>query len=100
MDVTAAGWSNKQGTAVRSCSCGTWKAHWLKFSGRVWPSYCSVAGCVNAATVGGHIINPVVTGERIVPLCDSCNKRVGVFSLDNGTMLVPANKAETCERRA
>lgn len=90
------GWKNKNGTGDRACKCGTWKNHWLNFSGEKWPSECSVSGCDNSATLGAHIYNANVSGEKIVPVCASCNKKSGEFSLKNGVVLVSANRAETC----
>lgn len=97
MGITASGWKNKVGTGGRSCKCGTWKQHWINVSGKPWPNECSIFGCTNNATLGAHIINSSVSGERIVPACDSCNKLSGEFSLKGGVTLVPANKQSTCE---
>ena len=58
----------------------------------------SVMGCFNPPTIGAHIINPAVYGEKIVPMCDACNKKTGMFDLDFGVTLVSANKSETCEK--
>ena len=98
MEVTADGWKNKVGTGERSCKCGSWKQHWINASGKPWPSKCSIKGCTNDATLGAHIINSSVSGEKIVPACDSCNKLSGEFSLKGGVTLVSANKQETCEK--
>ena len=49
------------------------------------------------ATSGAHIYNPNVSGEKIVPACDSCNKSTGEFTLKDGVTLVPANKQDTCK---
>lgn len=99
MGLPISGWSNKGGTGERACSCGTWKQHWINHSGKGWPAECSVHGCSNRPTVGGHVINNGVTGERIVPLCDSCNKLNGTFILKDGVTASIANKAETCEKK-
>ena len=96
MAITTNGWKNKKGTAERSCSCGTWKQHWINYSGKSWPSICSVYGCSNIPTLGAHIYNPNVTGEKIVPMCASCNGLDGSFNLKAGVTLVSANKSETC----
>ncbi len=90
-------WKNKNGTSDRSCSCGSWKKHWLNFSKQPWPTICSVSGCNNIPTVGGHVYCSNVHGEKIVPLCDSCNHRTDEFCLKLGTIYVSANKSETCE---
>ena len=98
MSITANNWKNKNGTGDRVCSCGSWKQHWLNFSKKQWPDQCSVAGCTNRPTLGAHVFNDSVTGEKIVPMCDSCNKISGTFNLKGGVTLVNANKSETCEK--
>lgn len=100
MGLSATGWKNKGGTADRACKCGTWKQHWLNFSGKSWPTSCSVKDCSSTPTLGAHVINPDVTGERIVPMCDSCNKLSGTFSLKGEVNCPSANKSETCEKTA
>ena len=97
MSITADGWANKKGTSNRSCVCGTWKKHWLNGSDKSWPSDCFKKGCTSTPVLGAHIYNSSVTGERIVPFCDSCNKLEGTFSLNGGVTLISANKANTCE---
>lgn len=99
MNIPATGWSNKGGTVDRGCVCGTWKQHWINLTKKSWPTVCSVGKCSAKPTLGGHVINPNVTGERIVPLCDSCNKLGGKFELKDGTSVPSANKAETCEKK-
>lgn len=47
--------------------------------------------------MGAHVYNKNVSGEKIIPACDSCNKRADAFSLKAGVTLVSANKSETCE---
>jgi hypothetical protein len=96
MSVTNDGWSNKSGTSDRSCKCGTWKEHWINFSNKAWPTNCSVKGCTNKATLGAHVINASVTGERIIPMCNSCNSLSGTFSLNGGTGIPSANISKTC----
>ena len=91
-------WKNKNGTKDRSCKCGSWKQHWMNNSGRSWPIFCSVEGCTNFATLGAHVYNPDVSGEKIIPMCESCNKLSGAFSIKATTVPVSANKSETCER--
>lgn len=100
MSLPNSGWSNKAGTSDRACKCGSWSQHWVNYAGKSWPAVCSVQGCTNKATVGGHVVNQGATGERIVPLCDSCNKLGSPFILRDGTMLPSANRAETCEKKA
>lgn len=96
MDLPVSGWKNKRGTGERTCRCGSWAQHWVNFSGQSWPATCSVAGCSQRPTLGAHVINSVVSGEFIVPMCDACNKRVGEFTLKGGIGLASANVQETC----
>ncbi len=97
MGLPAEGWKNKGGTGSRSCKCGTWKQHWINVSGESWPEKCSVEGCTNVATLGAHIYNSDVSGERIIPACDSCNKLGGEFTLKGGVTLITANKTASCQ---
>lgn len=97
MGLPTNGWKNKSGTADRACSCGTWKLHWLNYPAKKsWPSVCSVRGCSGTPILGAHVTHTDVPGERIIPMCSSCNGLGGTFSLDVGVTPVKANKAETC----
>ena len=98
MNAPTNGWSNKRGTSDRACNCGSWSQHWLNYTNprQSWPMQCSVNGCSSRATLGGHIINPQVAGEKIVPLCNSCNGLSVPFNLKNGIQLPSANTSETC----
>ena len=96
-NLPSKGWKNKVGTKDRECSCGSWKQHWINCSGKRWPQKCSVYGCDNDATLGAHVYNQSVRGERIMPACDSCNKKKDEFTIKAGTTLMPANKQKTCE---
>lgn len=93
--LPAAGWKNKVGTKDRNCNCGTWKQHWVNYSNKPWPSECSVSGCTNRPTLGAHVINSTVKGERIAAMCDSCNKLTSEFSF-KATTLPSANTSVTC----
>lgn len=47
--------------------------------------------------VGAHIYNPAADGEWIAPFCTACNNdKSGVFTLEDGVTLVPANQVKTC----
>ena len=98
MGLSASGWKNKKGTGNKDCKCGSWKDHWIKFSGEEWPVLCSVARCKKKPTLGAHVINPNISGEKIVPMCDSCNKINKSFALKSNISDVSANTAETCEK--
>ena len=96
MSITTSNWKNKVGTGNRACRCGSWKQHWINFSGQSWPNSCSVKGCNNSPTLEGHVINVNVSGEKIIPMCDSCNQFSGPFDLKSGTTFVSANQSEAC----
>ena len=96
MSIPATGWKNKNGTANRSCNCGTWKQHWIKFAKKIWPAVCSVQGCASSPTLGAHVINTSVVGERIVPMCNSCNGLSTTFTLKGKVTLPSANISDTC----
>lgn len=96
MSLPCDGWKNKAGTSDRTCTCGSWKQHWINYFDKEWPCVCAVKGCSNEATVGAHIYNSEVEGEKIAPMCASCNKKTGEFTLKGNTFLAPANKAESC----
>ena len=95
MSVSCDGWANKNGTAARTCSCGSWKKHWLNEAKQAWPDTCSVEGCSSAPVLGAHVYHADIDGERIIPVCDSCNKLSSKFSLKGGIMIPSANK-NTC----
>ncbi|MDR2580035.1 MAG: hypothetical protein LBC85_03465 [Fibromonadaceae bacterium] len=95
-------WKNKSGTGSRTCSCGSWQAHWENFSKRRRSfalQKCSVLGCSKPAEHGAHIFRAEDgMTEWIAPLCAECNSHSNTeaFPLKIGTALVSANKKETC----
>lgn len=99
MSLPIDGWSNASGTVNKTCTCGTWKQHWLNYSGKAWPSSCAVKECFFPPTLGGHVQNPGVVGILIAPLCDSCNGRGDIFMLKGGVALPSANQSLTCAKR-
>lgn len=97
-------WKNKGGTSFRyNCKCGSWKNHWENFSGRsLYKQKCSLLGCSNYAEQAAHVFcsnSKVGKFEWLVPLCKNCNhpSNEDFFSLKIGTVLVNANRSETCE---
>ena len=98
MALPTQGWQNKNGTKDRSCLCGSWQTHWVKFAKKAWPQHCAVSGCLNEAELGAHVFNSQHSGEYeyIVPMCASCNGRDGTFYVDEGITIPSANKSETC----
>ena len=80
------------------CSCGSWKEHWKKFSREKWQSKCSVEGCSESADLGAHVHIAGEKKEWIVPMCTACNNDWDKeFQLEANTILVSANKSETCD---
>lgn len=94
--MTATRYVNKKGTADRRCVCGTWKQHWINFSGKEWPDKCLVKGCNAQATLGAHITKVGESKEYIIPACVECNQSSSEFQLKQDDCLVSANQAETC----
>ena len=92
MVLSCNNWQNKKGTAERNCLGGAWKNHWLYITSKPWPSTCSVRGCTASPTLGAHVFHANVEGERIVPMCDACNKKSVEFSLKDGISIPPANR--------
>jgi len=89
---------NIEGTSENVCNCGSWLAHWEKFSGRK-AAYCAELGCSSPATVGGHVTKEWVNGGRwyIIPLCSEHNSMKGkAFEVIDSTTFVSANVKETC----
>lgn len=96
MNLPVDNWSNVNGSGERKCRCGSWKQHWINFSGKEWPSICSVKGCYERPVLGAHVRNPDVKGEKIIPMCWGCNQLENKFSLKDGVTCVSANMSETC----
>jgi len=94
------GWQNKSGTGYReTCRCGSWKNHWLRYSGSsIWPYYCCVSNCLNKAEDGGHAINTYQPGEWIIPLCKEHNNPyfLSMYSIKPNTFIASANRGYTC----
>ncbi len=90
---------NKNGTADRRCICGTWKQHWINFSGKEWPAKCTVKGCDHKATLGAHITKKGENKEYIIPACEGCNQSSSAFQLKREDYLVSANQSETCGKK-
>ncbi len=98
MSISTKEWSNKNGSGDQTCTCGTWEEHWLNFSNESWPESCSVEGCLNSATVGAHVINPQIFGERIVPMCGLCHQSRGSFNLKTNIAVPSAVTEKTCNQ--
>jgi len=106
-EVTRYNWKNKCGTSDKKCNCGPWKAHWEKFSKEKFDEQlCSNEECPDKAKRrkaehGAHVIHSGANDRKewIVPLCAKCNNTENTepFDLRVGTILVWANKGETCE---
>lgn len=94
---------NSNGSAGRSCQCGSWLDHWENLSD-LQAGKCSVAGCSEYAKVGAHVTRPKAendaykTAPYIVPMCSYHNSQHGeTFRSKPGVTFVWANKQQTCE---
>ncbi len=87
---------NVKGTGERTCKCGSWLAHWQKYTNINITPKCSVYTCQKPAEVGAHVIRPYGSSHFIVPLCQEHNKDPNQLNLGDGTQFVSANVSETC----
>ncbi|MFA5548640.1 MAG: hypothetical protein WDA10_08895, partial [Porticoccaceae bacterium] len=93
--------ANLVGTSENTCNCGSWLAHWEKFSGQQ-ALVCSVQGCRNFSDVGAHIqTSGGLLGSKwaIVPMCHEHNQAAGQLDIYDDTRMVSANVSETCGSR-
>jgi hypothetical protein len=91
---------NINGTADTTCSCGSWLAHWQRFSGQK-VSICPADGCLKTDLVGAHVQKGGGSADQkwyIYPLCNTHNMHVGELEVSASYLLVSANKSETCGR--
>ena len=94
---------NMNGTAARSCGCGSWLDHWKNFTGTSVTPRCAVAGCNSQAEVGAHVDLPMVTAQKglsyIAPMCREHNGKHGEsMKSKGGIKLARANVKETCKK--
>ena len=93
--------TNINGTSqsTTTCACGSWLKHWEKFSGQE-AKKCSAFLCFHTDLQGAHVQKADSSDRKwyIVPLCGKHNKATEDVDLRVGTVLVPANKSETCEK--
>lgn len=90
-------WVNVVGTSERRCKCLTWRNHWKNHSRLNWPNYCTSLNWKNEATLGAHIRRPGNNLQYIAPLCGSCNNSTEKFRLEQDTIIVSANRQNTCD---
>lgn len=91
---------NINGTSNNTCKCGSWLKHWEKFSGQT-AGLCSEVSCRNSASLGAHVQKSDSSDNKwyIIPLCSSHNAmKYQEISIMDSTILVSANKSETCEK--
>ncbi len=91
---------NLNGTSDNSCKCGSWLAHWEKFS-RKTISLCPVKTCYDRAEVGAHVQKDTSDNNwYIVPLCKKHNaEKTKTLDVSDETSLVSANVGSTCGGR-
>lgn len=91
---------NINGTSDTKCRCGSWLAHWKKFSGQ-YIEYCQANGCIKKDLVGAHVQEGDGSTDQkwyIYPLCVDHNSYNGELDVSDSYELVSANKKETCEK--
>lgn len=88
---------NINGTGQKTCKCGSWLAHWEKFS-RQTTKFCVEVSCIKTDLVGAHVqkANSTDTNWYILPLCRDHNKDTGVVEVSDNYTLVSANVKGTC----
>jgi len=92
--------TNINGTSQNTCKCGSWLAHWKKFSGKTLSSYCYEKSCIDKPEVGAHVQKANSTDKNwyIIPFCKSHNSSSKDLELSSIAVLVSANKKQTCEK--
>lgn len=90
--------NNINGTSQNKCNCGSWLAHWERFTGESIPAYCPELGCMQKPEVGAHVQKDGSTDRNwyIIPLCNTHNKQVGGSLIVSDISLASANVANTC----
>jgi len=89
---------NINGTSDTTCRCGSWLAHWQRFSGQR-AIYCGAVSCSKTDLVGAHVQKGASSTDakwHIYPLCAGHNQHQGELQAADGYQLVSANKSETC----
>ncbi len=89
---------NINGTSRNTCGCGSWLAHWERFSGQSTP-FCQAKGCIKRDVVGAHVQKAAWGADRdwyVYPLCNEHNRYSGELEVSDTYALVPANVAQTC----
>ena len=92
---------NVNGTSHEVCSCGNWLQHWLNYSKRPLPRFCSELRCLQRPTVGACVQKEWALDGKwyVTPLCASHSARTGqTLELAFSAVLVPADPSETCGR--
>lgn len=92
---------NVNGTSDNTCTCGSWLAHWKKFSGKEVPKYCAEVKCTNAPEVGAHIQKDSTVDNNwyIIPMCKTHNAKATELTISDSTILVSANVSQTCGKK-
>jgi hypothetical protein len=89
---------NLNGTSKNKCKCGSWLAHWQRYSQQT-ANHCVVIGCTGKDLVGGHVQkdSPYDSSWFIIPICNTCNLQQGqTLTVVDEVNLVSANVAQTC----
>jgi len=92
--------TNINGTSDNTCKCGSWLAHWKKFSGQSI-TFCPVENCLEKDLVGAHVQKDSTTDHNwyILPLCKTHNAKGKSLTVSDSYKLVSANVSETCGKK-
>jgi hypothetical protein len=90
---------NINGTAPKTCKCGSWLKHWLNYSGQTIPGYCPEIMCIEDELIGAHVQKADTADSNwyIIPLCKKHNAAEDqVIEINDAYKLVPANVSQSC----
>lgn len=90
---------NINGVLHSPCACGSWLAHWKKFSGFSHLSYfCTEKNCLRTDLTGAFVQKAESSDANwyVVPLCSVHSLHKGMIELMEHCVLVSVDKRETC----
>lgn len=87
---------NQKSKEQFKCNCGSWLAHWEKFSYNK-AEYCSVVSCLSKDLVGAQVINFDSADDNvyIIPLCKMHSESSEVLEIMRITF-ISSNVKVTC----
>jgi hypothetical protein len=89
--------SNIAETSSQACRCGSWLAHWNRFSGKGARTFCAEATCAREPAFGA-LVRKLGSGDPaayVVPFCAAHHRDAGEIEIEF-TTLVSTDLARTC----